>query len=82
VIVVPAPNLVFIGIGFFGTAMIDDADTLRRLDGAPRRLDQLPQINRCESLLGPHALDAIRADAAPSHSAIPVPVVCPNELIK
>ena len=64
VVVVPADDVVFIGIGFLGNAVVDNQHPIGLLDGPDMRFDERPQIVGRVLLAGKETLDAVVTNLA------------------
>src|SRR5687767_10022118 len=61
-IVVPADDVVFIGIGLFSNTIVENEHTIVLLDGPHMWLDCPPQIARCAFCASQKALHSVMAD--------------------
>jgi hypothetical protein len=64
VVVVPADDVVLVGVGLFGDTIINDKHPIGLLDLAHIGFDDLPQIGSLHLVSGQQALDLVMADAA------------------
>jgi hypothetical protein len=60
-VVMPADNVVFIGIRLLGNTIVQNQDAIGALDGTYMRLDDPPQVSRGTLLASEKSLDAVMA---------------------
>ena len=63
-VIMPGDDVILIGVGLFGDAIVNNQTGVVLLDGPHMGLDQEPEVRAGEFVLGEEALDAVVTDRA------------------